>query len=126
MSTGWSRRQFIAGLGAGALVSTDIAESIRFAVNTQAIRFGYAAITWEGNDVQAIKDISELGFHGIQLRSNILKECGDIAAQLNAVKSQFGDVFDGLNVIAFPRYSRIPEADCLRIDGKAYRLGDVS
>src|SRR5215813_8090952 len=41
------------------------------------IRFGYAAITWDGNDVQAIQDISELGFPGIQLRSNVLKDYGD-------------------------------------------------
>jgi inosose dehydratase len=40
------------------------------------IRFGYAAITWEENDLQAIKDISETGFRGIQLRSNILPEFG--------------------------------------------------
>jgi inosose dehydratase len=37
---------------------------------------GYSAITWGGNDVQAIKDISQLGFQGIQLRSNILREYG--------------------------------------------------
>lgn len=41
------------------------------------IRFGYAAITWGGNDVQAMKDVSEVGFRGIQLRSPILKEFGD-------------------------------------------------
>jgi inosose dehydratase len=41
------------------------------------IRFGYAAITWGGNDLQAIKDVSEVGFHGIQLRSPILKDFGD-------------------------------------------------
>lgn len=38
------------------------------------IHLGYAAITWNGNDRQAIDDISDLGFHGIQLRSNVLKE----------------------------------------------------
>ena len=37
------------------------------------IRFGYAAITWEGNDLQAIREISELDFKGIQLRSDILR-----------------------------------------------------
>ncbi|HEX3231152.1 MAG TPA: sugar phosphate isomerase/epimerase [Pyrinomonadaceae bacterium] len=41
------------------------------------IHFGYAAITWNGNDAQAIKEISELGFPGIQLRSNILKDYGE-------------------------------------------------
>ncbi len=34
------------------------------------IKFGYSAITWGGNDVAAIKDISSLGFTGIQLRTN--------------------------------------------------------
>ncbi|MEK6325677.1 MAG: sugar phosphate isomerase/epimerase [Acidobacteriota bacterium] len=41
------------------------------------IRFGYAAITWGGNDVQAIKDVGDVGFSGIQLRSPILKDFGD-------------------------------------------------
>src|SRR3954469_18734618 len=38
------------------------------------IHIGYAAITWNGNDRQAIEDIAGLGFRGIQLRSNILKD----------------------------------------------------
>ncbi len=41
------------------------------------IRFGYAAITWGGNDRQAIEDVSALGFKAIQLRSNLLKEFGN-------------------------------------------------
>src|SRR5215475_6200282 len=41
------------------------------------IKFGYAAITWNGNDRQAIEDIASLGFPGIQLRSNLLKELPD-------------------------------------------------
>jgi inosose dehydratase len=41
------------------------------------IRFGYHAITWGGDDRKAIREISELGFGGIQLRANILKEFGD-------------------------------------------------
>lgn len=40
------------------------------------IRFGYAAITWGGNDRQAIADVAALGFRGIQLRSNVLEEFG--------------------------------------------------
>jgi inosose dehydratase len=41
------------------------------------VKFGYAAITWANNDRQAIEDISSLGFRGIQLRSNVLKEFPD-------------------------------------------------
>src|SRR5947209_4946124 len=47
-----------------------------------ALRFGYAAITWGGNDRQAIEDVSALGFPGIQLRSNLLPEFGDKPAAL--------------------------------------------
>jgi inosose dehydratase len=43
------------------------------------IRIGYASITWDGNDRQAIEDIAALGFHGIQLRANVIKEFGSPA-----------------------------------------------
>jgi inosose dehydratase len=39
-----------------------------------AISFGYASITWGGNDRQAIEDIASLGFRGIQLRATGIKE----------------------------------------------------
>src|SRR2546427_10897848 len=38
------------------------------------IRFGYASITWNGNDRQAMEDIAALGFPGVQLRANAIKE----------------------------------------------------
>ena len=44
------------------------------------IHFAYAAITWGGNDRQAIEDIASLGFPGIQLRSNCIEEFGSPAA----------------------------------------------
>jgi inosose dehydratase len=44
------------------------------------IHFGYAAITWGGNDRQAIDDIAAVGFRGIQLRSNSVAEFGSPAA----------------------------------------------
>jgi inosose dehydratase len=37
------------------------------------IRIGYAAITWGDNLTQAIRDISSLGYKGIQLRANAVK-----------------------------------------------------
>src|SRR5690242_4044304 len=43
------------------------------------IHFGYAAITWNGNDRQAIGDIAALGFPGIQLRANAIKEFASAA-----------------------------------------------
>ena len=44
------------------------------------IHFGYASITWNGNDRQAIEDIAALGFPGIQLRANAIKEFTSPAA----------------------------------------------
>ena len=41
------------------------------------IQFGYAAITWGGDDRKAIEDIASLGYPGIQLRSNVVKEIPD-------------------------------------------------
>jgi inosose dehydratase len=38
------------------------------------IRFGCAAITWGGKDREAINDVASLGYRGIQLRSNCIKE----------------------------------------------------
>ena len=91
-----SRRHFIAGLGTVAAASAlpldalsrtfpptlypdvDLSYFDRPITPAPAqIRFGYAAITWGGDDLQAIQDISELGFRGIQLRNNLLKDYGD-------------------------------------------------
>jgi inosose dehydratase len=91
-----SRRRFIAGLGTIATASAlpldalsrtfqpplyppvDLSYFDRSITPAPAqIQFGYAAITWGGNDSQAISDISEIGFRGIQLRNNVLKDYGD-------------------------------------------------
>ena len=48
------------------------------------IHLGFASITWNGDDRQAIEDIAALGFPGIQLRSNVLKEFAS-AAELRAL-----------------------------------------
>jgi inosose dehydratase len=41
------------------------------------ISVGYAAIAWGGNDAQAIADLSSLGYPGIQIRANAVKEFPD-------------------------------------------------
>src|SRR5712691_2437809 len=89
-----SRREFLAGTGAlgattmasgfplGALLEPELlyppADLSYFDTPISAapaeIRIGYAAIAWGGNDRQAIEDVSSLGFRGIQLRSNVVKE----------------------------------------------------
>lgn len=94
MQHGVARREFLLGLGALAaatavpsLASEEMGASKRLyppmdlsyfdtpiSTGPAEIRFGYAAITWNGNDRQAIEDISALGFRGIQLRANAVKE----------------------------------------------------
>src|SRR5947208_2723827 len=95
------RREFLLGIGAAAVaasVPSLACESLRAAgllyppmdlsyfdtpisPAPSEIHFGYASITWSGNDRQAIEDIAALGFPGIQLRSNAIKEF-DSPAQL--------------------------------------------
>src|SRR3989442_14836210 len=108
MSSPLSRRHFILSLGAVAAASAVPAKTFARAVEpplyppadlsyfdrpiTPApgmIRFGYAAITWGGDDVQAIKEISEIGFPGIQLRSNILKDYGERPKALRELLNQY-------------------------------------
>jgi inosose dehydratase len=76
------------GAGMIAFASHDLSRVAGFSKVGSQIRFGYAAITWDGNDVQAIKDISELGFPGIQLRSNILKDFGERPEALRDLLAQ--------------------------------------
>jgi inosose dehydratase len=52
------------------------------APRADAFKFGYAAITWGGDDVRAIDDISALGFPGIQLRASVLGKFGSRPAAL--------------------------------------------
>jgi len=73
------RREFvITGLSAGAY-----AAGWRFPA--AKVRFGYAAITWGGNDRQAIDDIAALGYRGIQLRQSAVTTWGDRPAELKAL-----------------------------------------
>jgi len=49
------------------------------------LQFGYAAITWGGNDAQAIDDVATLGFRGIQLRASAVATWGSRPAELRAL-----------------------------------------
>lgn len=79
-----TRRQFVCdtAAGAAALALTGLAPA--FAAPGD-IRFGYAAITWEGQDRQAIDDVAAVGYKGIQLRTSTLPEFGDKPAALKAL-----------------------------------------
>ena len=61
------------------------------------MRFGYAAITWGGNDIQAINEVGEVGFRGIQLRSPILREFGDKPTALAELLKQHKLTFVALS-----------------------------
>jgi inosose dehydratase len=65
------RREFTLGIGAAALVS----RTVLAAKARRDVSIGYAAITWgETGGKQAIAEIAEVGYPGIQLRSSILKD----------------------------------------------------
>lgn len=89
-----SRREFLASLGAvAAAASAPIPAAhalagpallyppadlsyfdVPLSRGPAKIRIGYAAITWKGKNNQAIEDISALGYPGIQMLANILKD----------------------------------------------------
>jgi inosose dehydratase len=54
------------------------------AQSTPSLRLGYAAITWEGRDEQAIDEIAAVGFRGIQLRSNLFARFAERPEELRA------------------------------------------
>ncbi|HXB21944.1 MAG TPA: sugar phosphate isomerase/epimerase [Candidatus Solibacter sp.] len=106
MSSRISRREFLNGMGKVAAVTLAASAPVHAALRPSLlyppvlyppidlsyfdvpispapseIRLGYAAITWNGNDRQAIEDIAALGFRGIQLRANAVQEFGG-ASQL--------------------------------------------
>jgi inosose dehydratase len=73
-----SRREFLVGVGAAT-----VAAGFRPSAQTPGpIEFGYAAITWGGEDVQAIEDVAAVGFRGIQLRTTAVARFGDRPQEL--------------------------------------------
>src|SRR6266496_2934025 len=108
MSSSTSRRNFIIGIGAVAAASavpvsafTSILEPALYPPTNLSyfarpvtpapgdITFGYAAITWNGKDEDAIREISESGFRGIQLRSNILADYGQRPKDLRELLAHY-------------------------------------
>jgi inosose dehydratase len=74
MPVRYERREFLAGMGAVAATTALSSIPCLAAPADTEIHIGYAAITWGGNDRQAIVDIATLGYHGIQLRANCIQE----------------------------------------------------
>jgi inosose dehydratase len=74
-----SRRDFVLGLGAAAAAT---ALPVVGRGRASGLRLGYAAITWGGDDVKAMQDVSDVGFRGIQLRSSAVAAYGDRPKEL--------------------------------------------
>lgn len=95
MSTLLSRRELLRHVGAAAagvafMNDLTLPNSVAPRRAPSTIRFGYAAITWGGNDEQAIADIASLGFRGIQLRSNAYAKYADRPAALRELLDGHG------------------------------------
>lgn len=134
MSSQLSRRRFVislSSLAAASVLPERLAGALGlpFKPAPSRMRFGYAAITWGGNDVQAIKDVSEVGFRGIQIRSNVLKDFGEkpkaLAELLKQHRLQFvalsgggprGDDYDEAEEIA----TQVKHATFVRDAGGLY------
>jgi inosose dehydratase len=72
MNAYFTRRKFLAGLGAVAAVTA--LPSFAAPYRMYGIRFGYTAMTWGNEERQAIDDIAALGFPGIQFRATAVTE----------------------------------------------------
>lgn len=96
-----SRREFLRQLGggaAGAMLPIAAARTA-FEITPPAgdVKFGYAAITWGGDDQRAIDEIAALGFPGIQLRSNVLTQYADKPAALRDILARHRLTFVALS-----------------------------
>ena len=82
-----SRRHFLrqtVALTATAFLPLDLL------AKPKGLKLGYSAITWGGNDAQAIADISALGFKGIQLRANTFGPYKAKPSELKAMLDEKG------------------------------------
>jgi inosose dehydratase len=96
----FDRRDFLATLGALSCafrLKADAAHVGKEATQAGRIKVGYAAITWGGNDEQAIQEISEAGFKGIQLRASAVGKWGARPAELKALLAKHALAFPVLS-----------------------------
>ena len=79
-----TRREFLA-----ITLATTLPVSSLFTAK-KSYSLGYSAITWGGQDEQAIQEISALGFKGIQLRANSFSKYKDNPSALKAILDSSG------------------------------------
>lgn len=100
-----SRREFLGGIGTAAVAAgaSTLIKPLLMEAKTSAatsgapktIKVGYAAITWGSDGRKAIEDISAVGFHGIQLRADAIKQFQP--AELRDLLQQHGLKFVALS-----------------------------
>ena len=78
------------------------------------IRFGCAALTWQGNDLQAITDIADLGYRGIQLRAPAVTRWGANPQELRDLLARHNLTFVALSS-GLVRLDPAAEADDLAL-----------
>jgi inosose dehydratase len=86
-----NRRQFLTTAGLSALALTTGVNRL-FAqaelAKPSGLKIAYSAITWGGNDAQAITDLATLGYKGIQLRANTFGPYKAKPSELKALLDQ--------------------------------------
>ncbi len=83
-----SRREFLKHTGALAAAMAFAPELFAKQATKPLYSIGCSAITWGGNDKQAIQDIASLGIRGIQLRANTYKDYKDKTSELKDLLKQ--------------------------------------
>ena len=85
------RREFFATLGVLTTAFRLRAEATGFERQAERkIRLGCAAITWGGNDDQAIAEVGQVGYAGIQLRATAFDKWGTRPAELKQLLATHG------------------------------------
>jgi inosose dehydratase len=82
------RRTFLA-----VVVAIGISRTFRLQAEATRMRVGYAAITWGGKDEQAIDEVAEAGYRGIQLRASAFDTWGRAPDTLRALLRKRGMSF---------------------------------
>jgi len=89
MNDAVDRRQFLNTLGLSALALTGGADLLlAHPLKKANLKIAYSAITWGGNDAQAIADLAALGYRGIQLRANTFGPYKAKPSELKALLDQ--------------------------------------
>ena len=83
MTNSISRRSVVVGLGTAAVAGSSVVSAFgRTWFDAAAMRVGYAAITWGGDDERAIREIAEAGFTAVQVRGSAFQRYGKAPNEL--------------------------------------------